>query len=55
MINTGTQQLETERFILRRFVEEDYHARYHKWAKHEECAREDYYHWGIVCKEYRNL
>ena len=33
MINTGTQQLETERFILRRFVEEDY------------------YHWGIVCKE----
>lgn len=81
MINTGTQQLETERFILRRFVEEDYHAMYHNWAKHEEVARyfpwspmsdierakekmckwvqnysrEDYYHWGIVCKEDGNL
>lgn len=81
MINTGTQQLETERFILRRFVEEDYYAMYHNWAKHEEvsryfpwnpitdisCAkekmckwvknysREDYYHWGIVCKEDGNL
>lgn len=32
MINTGTQLLQTERFFLRRFME-------------------DYYHWGIVCKE----
>lgn len=81
MRNTGTQPLQTERFLLRRFVEEDYYAMYHKWAKHEEVARyfpwnpmsdiesakekmskwvqnysrEDYYHWGIACKEDGNL
>ena len=77
MLHIGTQRLETERFILRRFVESDYEAMFHNWAKHEQVARffpwnamtdinqakekmskwvknyaeENYYHWGITCKE----
>lgn len=39
MNHWGTQELETERMILRRIKAEDYKQMYEKWACKEECSR----------------
>ena len=39
MKHCGTQQLETERLILRRFCLEDAAAMYHNWASDDEVTK----------------
>lgn len=39
MKHSGTQRLETERLVLRRFVNEDAAAMYKNWAADEEVTK----------------
>ncbi len=39
MIHCGTQRLETERLILRRFTSEDASAMYRNWASDDEVTK----------------
>ena len=39
MNKIGTQEIDTERCILRRIVPEDYKEMYENWAKYEEVCR----------------
>lgn len=39
MNKIGTQEIHTERCILRRIVSEDYRRMYENWAKYEEVCR----------------
>jgi ribosomal-protein-alanine N-acetyltransferase len=39
MYKIGTQEIDTERCILRRIVPEDYKEMYENWAKYEEVCR----------------
>ena len=40
MKHCGTQKLETDRLVLRRYVNEDATAMYNNWAADEEVTRE---------------
>ena len=49
MIHCGTQRLETERLILRRFIKEDSDAVYRNWASDPEVAK--YLTWQVHSSE----
>ena len=58
MKHCGTQTIETERLILRRFSVDDAEAMYRNWASDPEVTQfltwpqKNYYQWAIVLKEH---